>query len=151
VARDFVVTWSASFESIRTSLRVDRFDSIYPGAVEPMGDTSSWLVDPVGSNEATQDGFEVWLCDGFEARFCDGFEARFCDGFEVESRLTRWTRTRWVRDWYGSAIGSNAGGFEIDGFEPMATNSIDSNWGKCLWIRGADLFRGFEPDGFEHK
>jgi hypothetical protein len=92
VARDFVVTWSASFEPIRTSLRVDRFDSIYLGAVEPMEDTSSRLVDPVGSNEATQDGFEDDITDGFEAWLCDGFEARFCDGFElvgfeVESRL----------------------------------------------------------------
>ena len=55
VARDLVVTWSASFESIRTSRRVDRFDSVYLGDFEPMEDT--W-VDPVGSNKATQDGFE---------------------------------------------------------------------------------------------
>ena len=55
MARDLVVTWSASFESIRTSLRVDRFDSVYLGDFEPMEDT--W-VDPVGSNKAAQDGFE---------------------------------------------------------------------------------------------
>ena len=50
----FALTRSANFESIRTSLRVDRFDSMYLGAFEPMEDTSSWLVDPVGSNEASQ-------------------------------------------------------------------------------------------------
>ena len=63
MARDLVVTWSASFESIRTSLRVDRFDTVYLGDFEPMEDT--W-VDPVGSNKATQDGFEDGLRDGFE-------------------------------------------------------------------------------------
>ena len=79
MARDFVVTWSASFEPIRTSLRVDRFDSVYLGDFEPMEDT--W-VDPVGSNKATQDGFEEGLCDGFEAWLYDGFEHDFRDGFE---------------------------------------------------------------------
>ena len=54
VARAFVVMWSANFELTRSSLRVDRFDSIYLGTFESMKDTSSWLVDPVGSNEASQ-------------------------------------------------------------------------------------------------
>ena len=53
-ARVFVLTWSAHFASIRVLLRVDRFDSMYLGAFEPMDDTSSWLVDPVDSNEASQ-------------------------------------------------------------------------------------------------
>ena len=75
MARGFMVTWSANFESTRTSLRVDRFDSMYLGAFEPMEDTSSWLVDPVGSNEVTQDGFEDGITDGFEEGLCDGFEA----------------------------------------------------------------------------
>lgn len=82
MARVFVVTWSANFESIRSSLRVDRLDSIYLGEFEPMEDTSSWLVDPVGSNEATQDGFEHGITDGFEHDFMDGFEHDFMDGFK---------------------------------------------------------------------
>lgn len=56
VARVFVSTWSAHFASIRVSLRVECFDSVYLDAFEPMEDTSSWLVDPVGSNGATQVG-----------------------------------------------------------------------------------------------
>ena len=71
MARGFVVTWSANFEPTRSSLRVDRFDSINLDEFEPMEDT---LVYPVGSNKATQDGFEDGLCDGFEHDFRDGFE-----------------------------------------------------------------------------
>jgi hypothetical protein len=41
-------------------------------------------------------------------------------------------------------IGSKAGGFELDGFEMMGSNTIDSNWGIGLWIRGAASFLGFE-------
>ena len=79
MAHVFVVTWSAKFKPTRSSLRVDRFDSVYLGDFEPMEDT--W-VDPVGSNKATQDGLEEGLCDGFEAWLCDGFEHDFRDGFE---------------------------------------------------------------------
>ena len=74
MARVFVVTWSANFESIQSSLRVDRFDSMDLGEFESKEDTSSWLVDPVDSNEATQDGFELGIMDGFEHDFMDGFE-----------------------------------------------------------------------------
>ena len=56
---------------------------MYLGAFEPMEDTSSWLVDPVGSNEVTQDGFEDGITDGFEGGITDGFEEGLCDGFEA--------------------------------------------------------------------
>ena len=82
MARDFVATWSAKFEPTRSLLQIDRFDSMDLGEFEPKEGTSSWLVDPVDSNEATQDGFELGIMDGFEHGFVDGFERGSMFGFE---------------------------------------------------------------------
>ena len=93
MARDFVVTWSASFESIRTSLRVDRFDSMYLGAFEPMDDTSSWLVDSMDSNEASSmDSNKASMMGSNKASLMESNDRclmdsnqLLSDGFEVEA------------------------------------------------------------------